>query len=88
MTLRDQLTQSLDAEHDPALVEACAKAAYVEFCMGKSDPWWDDDEAELYDPAHQWPDNVGTHIGVEGFRRCARAALTAQAIYMREQVEL
>jgi hypothetical protein len=62
-------------------VEAAAKAAWVEYNRipqvredWMDDETWNDDHVL---PMTRWPDDAGTHIGAEGFRDCARAALIA-----------
>jgi hypothetical protein len=72
------------------MIEAAAKAAWIEYSripMVRED-WMDDEDwkEEHEDRIAQWPDYAGTHIGAEGFRRCARAALAAALRFAGEDV--
>lgn len=69
-------------EPTEAMVEAAALAAWLAYARGDSRPedWWSEDDWHDYrEPEHQWTDwpEGCTHIGADGFRRCARAALAA-----------
>jgi hypothetical protein len=63
------------------MIEKMARAAWAEYAgiPQVRDDWMDDEDwqEEHVDAMARWPDDAGTHIGAEGFRRCARAALTA-----------
>ena len=64
-----------------SVVEKMARAAWAEFCRIPQvrEDWMDDQawQEDHIDQMARWPDDAGTHIGADGFRRCARAALTA-----------
>lgn len=61
------------------VVERMARAAWAEFSRIPQvrEEWMDDKtwQEDHIDEMARWPDDAGTHIGADGFRRCARAAL-------------
>jgi hypothetical protein len=63
------------------MVEKMARAAWAEYAgiPQVREDWMDDEDwqEDHIDAMARWPDNAGTHIGAEGFRECARAALAA-----------
>lgn len=75
---------------DDEIVEAMARAAWVDYCTPSYNT--PDDRPTDEEPTHreraeqewrEWPQGC-THIGADGFRSCARAALRAY----RERMEL
>lgn len=63
------------------MVERMARAAWAEYAGIPQirEDWMDDEDwqEDHVDAMARWPEDAGTHIGADGFRRCARAALTA-----------
>ena len=63
-----------------SMIEKMARAAWAEYAGIPlvREGWMDDEiwQEEHVDAMARWPDDVGTHIGADGFRDCARAALS------------
>lgn len=61
------------------MIERTAKAAWARYCgipQVREDWMTDEDWQEDHvDRMANWPDHAGTHIGADGFRDCARAAI-------------